>query len=81
MQEWSVAMGIVERVQQEIERLGGLTVDAVYVRVGQLAGIVPDTLRRSFLMATEHTALAGSQLVIESVSGRDLTVTAVEMHS
>jgi hydrogenase nickel incorporation protein HypA/HybF len=81
MREWSLAMGIVEKVQRELERLGELTVDAVHVRVGQLAGIVPDTLRRSFLLATEHTALAGSQLVIENVSGPDLIVTAVEMHS
>lgn len=81
MREWSIAVGIVERVQQELERLGGLTVDAVHVRLGRLTGIVPDTLRRSFVMATEHTALARSQLVIESVSGRDLVVTAVELHS
>jgi len=81
MREWSVAMGIVEKVQREVERLGGLTVDAVYVRVGKLAGLVPDTLRRSFRLATEHTALAGSELVIESGSGPDLIVTALEMHS
>lgn len=81
MREWSIAMGIVEKVQGELERLGGLTVDAVHVRLGQFAGIVPDTLRRSFVLATEHTALARSELIIESVSGRDLVVTALELHS
>lgn len=81
MREWSIAVGIVEKVQRELERLGGLTVDAVHVRLGRFAGIVPDTLRRSFLLATEHTELARSQLVIESVSGRDLVVTALELHS
>jgi len=81
MREWSVAVGIVERVQKELERLGGLTADAVYVRLGRLAGIVPDTLRRSFVLATEHTELARTQLVIESVAGRDLVVTALELHS
>jgi Zn finger protein HypA/HybF involved in hydrogenase expression len=81
MREWTVAMGIVERVQGELERLGNLTVDAVYVRVGRLAGIVPDTLRRAFLLAAEHTPLAGSQLVIENVSGQDLVLASVEMHS
>lgn len=81
MREWSVAMGIVEKVQQELERLGGLSVDAVHVRLGRLAGLVPDTLRRAFVMATEHTALAGAQLVIENVAGRDLLLTSVEMHS
>ena len=81
MREWSIAVGIVEKVQRELERLGGLTVDAVHVRLGHFAGIVPDTLRRAFLLATEHTALARSQLVIESVAGRDLVVTALELHS
>ncbi len=81
MREWSIAVGIVEKVQRELERLGGLTVDAVHVRLGRFAGIVPDTLRRAFLLATEHTALARSQLVIENVSGRDLVVTALELHS
>jgi len=81
MREWPLALGIVERVQREVERLGGLTVDAVHVSLGQLAGIVPDTLRRAFVMATEHTPLAGSQLLIENASGRDLIVTALEMHS
>ena len=81
MREWSIAVGIVERVQRELERLGGLTVDAVHIRLGRLAGIVPDTLRRSFVLATEHTALARTQLVIETVSGRDLIVAALELHS
>jgi Zn finger protein HypA/HybF involved in hydrogenase expression len=81
MREWSLAQGIVEKVQREVERLGGLTVDAVYVRLGRLAGIVPDTLRRSFVMATEHTPLAGSELVIENVAGRDLIVAALELHA
>jgi hydrogenase nickel incorporation protein HypA/HybF len=81
MREWSIAVSIVERVQKELERLGGLTVDAVHVRLGRLAGIVPDTLRRSFLLASEHTELARSQLVIENVAGQDLVVTAVELHS
>ncbi|HKW02914.1 MAG TPA: hydrogenase maturation nickel metallochaperone HypA [Vicinamibacterales bacterium] len=81
MREWSVAVGIVEKVQQELERLGGLSVDAVHVRLGRFAGLVPDTLRRAFVMATEHTALAGAQLVIENVSGRDLLLTSLELHS
>lgn len=81
MREWTIATGIVERVQGELERLGNLTVDAVYVRVGRLAGIVPDTLRRAFLLASEHTPLAGSQLVIENVSGPELVLASVEMHS
>ena len=81
MREWPLALGIVERVKREVERLGGLTVDAVHVRLGQLAGIVPDTLRRSFVMATEHTELAGSELVIEDADGRDVIVTALEMHA
>jgi hydrogenase nickel incorporation protein HypA/HybF len=81
MREWSVAVGIVEKVQRELERLGGLTVDAVHVRLGRLAGIVPDTLRRSFVMASEHTPLSRSELVIENVAGRDLVVASLELHS
>jgi Zn finger protein HypA/HybF involved in hydrogenase expression len=81
MTESSIANHIIERVEAELFRLGGGTVDAVYVRLGRTAGIVRDALRSSFELAKQHTALAASQLVIEDVPGTELLVTAMEMHS
>ncbi len=81
MRESSIARQIIERAEDELFRLGGGTVDAVYVRLGQAADIVRDALRASFELAKQHTALAKSQLVIEDVPGTELLVTAMEMHS
>jgi hydrogenase nickel incorporation protein HypA/HybF len=67
MHELSIAMSIIEMVEDEAERLGGRRVTAIHLRVGRLAGIVHDALRSSFAMATEDSALAGTRLVIDDV--------------
>lgn len=81
MHESSIARHIIERVEDELFRLGGGTVDAVYVRLGRTAGIVRDALRSSFEIAKQHTPLAASRLEIEEVPGTDWLLTAMEMHS
>lgn len=65
MHELSLAMSIIDLVEEERVRRGGCHVDAVHVRVGQLAGIVEDALRFSYECACADTELAGSRLVIE----------------
>lgn len=67
MHELSIAMSIVEMVEEEMERRGGLQITAVHLRIGQLAGVVKEALVSSYEMACEDTPLAGSQLLVEEV--------------
>ncbi|MFF8731894.1 hydrogenase maturation nickel metallochaperone HypA [Streptomyces sp. NPDC015171] len=70
MHELSIASAIVEQAE-EIARADGLApVASVTVRVGELAGVVPDALEFAFEVARDGTALAAARLVVEQVSAR-----------
>ncbi|MFE9017479.1 hydrogenase maturation nickel metallochaperone HypA [Streptomyces sp. NPDC007808] len=67
MHELSVATAIVERAGELARADGTDTVAAVTVRVGELAGVVPDALDFAFEVARDGTALATARLVVEQV--------------
>jgi len=67
MHELSIAQGLVEVA---CEALAGCEpaparVGSLRVRIGALAGVVPDALEFCYGLSVEGTPLAGSQLVIE----------------
>jgi hydrogenase nickel incorporation protein HypA/HybF len=66
MHELSIALSLVDLAQQEAVRRGG-RVCALHLRVGALAGVVPEALLASYEMACLETPLEGSRLVIEEV--------------
>lgn len=65
MHELSIAVSIVEAVEEELARRAEPHARAVIVRVGALTGVVPDALEFAWGPATEATRLAGSALRIE----------------
>ena len=67
MHELSIAQGIVDIVGQYVPREQYATVRLVRVRVGDLAGVVPDSLAFCFTAVTAGTPLAASSLEIEHV--------------
>lgn len=67
MHELSVALSLLEGVNEEAARAGISRVRAVHVRVGALSGIACDALRFSWELACEDTIAAGSALRIEHV--------------
>ena len=67
MHELSIALSLVEGVQETAAREGIQRVTAVHVRVGALSGIAPDALRFSWELATAGTVAADSALRIEDV--------------
>jgi hydrogenase nickel incorporation protein HypA/HybF len=67
MHELSIAMSIVEMAVEEAESRGADRVDAVYLRLGPLSGVVPRALLASFDLACADTPLEGSRLVIDHV--------------
>jgi len=67
MHELSIAMNILELAQEEAEKHGGAPVEAIYVKVGELSGVVPEALESAYELAREQTPFERCRLVIETV--------------
>ncbi len=67
MHELSVALNLLEGVQETAARDGIERILAVHVRVGALSGIAPEALKFSWELATAGTVAANSALRIEDV--------------
>ena len=67
MHELSIAMSILDVVQEESARHGDARVIAVHLKLGELSGVVKEALLASFEMAREGTPLDGCKLMIEDV--------------
>ena len=66
MHELSIAISIVEMAEEEAESRN-VRVEAVYVKLGALSGVVKEALLSSYEIACEGTALQGSRLIIEEI--------------
>jgi hydrogenase nickel incorporation protein HypA/HybF len=66
MHELSIAMSIVEMAQEEAGRRK-IEIDAVYLDLGMLSGVVKEALLFSYEMACDGTALQGSRLVVKEI--------------
>lgn len=67
MHELSIALNIIEMAEHESRLRAGAKVVAVHLKLGPLAGVVKEALLSSYEMASEDSALKGSQLLIEDV--------------
>ena len=67
MHELAIAEGVVETVT---ERLPGAKVTRVHLEIGALSGVVADSIRFCFDLATEGTGLAGAELDISEPPAR-----------
>jgi len=68
MHEMSVAMSLVELVEETAGEHNTARVMSVTVDVGTQAGVNPDALRFCFDACAKNTALDGSQLVINTIT-------------
>jgi hydrogenase nickel incorporation protein HypA/HybF len=66
MHELSIALSIVEAAEEEAAERR-VHVNAVYLNLGSLSGVVKDALLASYDLAAAGTPLEGSRLVIEEV--------------
>jgi len=79
MHELSVARNIVKIVLQHPQMDELQTVKSVRLNVGDLTGIVSESLMFCFELASRGTAAQGSRLKIENVSGNELDIVEVEL--
>ena len=70
MHELSIAQNIVEMIQRHIPQDEWNQVVAVKVRIGAVAGIVPDSLKFSFQAITAESALCNARLITEHIPFR-----------
>jgi len=67
MHELSIAQSIVDIIGQYVPQQNRHTVRSVKVRIGDLAGVVPDSLSFCFSAITSGTPIAEALLEIEHV--------------
>lgn len=67
MHELSIALSMIEQIEEEVAKCGGGTVEAVFVRIGVLSGVDTQALRFAYELAREGTELANSRLEIELI--------------
>ncbi|MDH6131270.1 hydrogenase nickel incorporation protein HypA/HybF [Kitasatospora sp. MAA4] len=70
MHEMSIAMAVVGQVEEAAQAAGATAVRSIRLQVGELAGVVPDSLAFCFELACSGTVLEGAELLTESVPGR-----------
>ncbi len=79
MHELSIAVNIVDIACEEAEKQCDARVDAVYLNLGTLSGVVKDALLFSWELACEGTRIAGARLAIRDMPGREMQVVAIEV--
>jgi hydrogenase nickel incorporation protein HypA/HybF len=67
MHELSIAQGILDIVCRAVPEESRPQVRIVRLRVGELSGVVPDSLDFSFTALTANTPLAASRLAMEEL--------------
>ena len=67
MHELSIAMSMIEMATDELKKHEGRQVNALYLKLGALSGVVPDALLFSWEIACQGTPLDGARLEIEEI--------------
>ena len=67
MHELSIAVNLVESLEEKLAGQDALVVNAVNIRIGALTGLVPEALEFCWEVACNESRLKGSRLVIERV--------------
>ncbi|MFD9125254.1 hydrogenase maturation nickel metallochaperone HypA [Kitasatospora sp. NPDC059571] len=70
MHEMSIATAVVEQVESAAPPPGAGRIESVHLEVGQLAGVVADSLQFCFELVCAGTALSGAELHTETVPAR-----------
>lgn len=79
MHELSIALSILEIAEEESEQRGNIAVEAIYLKLGEMSGVVKEALLSAFELAAEQCAFPKCRLLIEEIPGRELQVSALEL--
>jgi hydrogenase nickel incorporation protein HypA/HybF len=70
MHELSITQGIIDIVLQHAERGGAKRVNAIHLVIGELTGLVDDSIQFYFDMLSPDTIASGAKLVIQRIPAR-----------
>lgn len=70
MHEMSIAMNIVDIVEEELEKAHATVVSQIELEIGTLSGVVLEALEFALDEAVKKTPLENAEIKIEKVSGR-----------
>lgn len=79
MHELSLAMSLIEGIEEECALRDGLRVRAVFLRLGELSGVSADALGFAYTVAIQGTPLEGSRFVVEPTTGREIELFQLEV--
>jgi hydrogenase nickel incorporation protein HypA/HybF len=65
MHELSIALSLLDAVEEQSRQRGGARITAVHLKIGPLSGVVPQALRSAFEMAREESDFPDCQVQIE----------------
>jgi len=68
MHEMSIVVNLVEAILEEAEKHGAKKIKTVYLKVGKLNQIIPETLQYCYKIATQDSIAADSELEVDEVS-------------
>ena len=74
-------MSILDLLEEEAPKYDKAQIQAVYIKVGELSGVVAEALSSAYELAREQTAFEHCRLVIEPTQGAELSVSALELDS
>jgi hydrogenase nickel incorporation protein HypA/HybF len=67
MHELSIAISIVEIVEEEARQAGAHAIDKVHLEIGSLSGVMPDALEFAMKEAVIGTSLQNSNIEIDFI--------------
>jgi len=67
MHELSIALSIVDLATEAADKNGGGKVEALYLKLGKLSGVMKDSLLFSWDLACAGTRIEGARLVVEEL--------------
>ena len=67
MHELGIAQAALKHVLAQAERAGAQHVDCIVLRIGELSGVDPESLRFAFEAILPTSAAAGARLELESI--------------
>jgi len=67
MHELSIALSILDAVEEQADLHGGARIAAVHLKLGPLSGVVKEALLSAYSLAREGTDFAACDLLIQEV--------------
>jgi hydrogenase nickel incorporation protein HypA/HybF len=67
MHELSIAMSLLDMIEEQAEARGNVRVHAVHLKLGPLSGVVKEALQSAYELAREGTPLQECNLIIQDV--------------